>query len=365
LTNWYFVCYNAIMQKLLIQAIRRLFILGAVLCVTTTASAQQYATDEGMQYVSATGGNCGIAQSYWRNDEQMSDQYGTYSDPYSYGSLSSSVEYPAQTDYVDYGTQVSDNGYGNSMYDGGAVSSGSGSNVDQIASANLARAMQGRSQQVQAGTGVSGSGTGGGAVTGTAVRGSVAGGPNCTVIPRATGANSVVLEWQTLNATSAFIDNGIGHVMLGSGTRMVTPKVTTTYNMTVVDARGIANQCAAIVHVTGSPEIRTNGTMIDSGATGTAASTTQAAGNGTGGTTAPADGSLVDSGSNGTTQVGTEAAKIGTNVSDKVTSVLSSGQGIWNKMRQMSLVAIGLFFIIFIIIFVMRKMFGGGDEAHH
>jgi hypothetical protein len=48
-----------------------------------------------------------------------------------------------------------------------------------------------------------------------------------------------------------------------------------------------------------------------------------------------------------------------------VTSILSTGEGVWSQMRQMSLVAIGLFFIVFIIIFVMRKMFGGGDEGGH
>jgi hypothetical protein len=138
---------------------------------------------------------------------------------------------------------------------------------------------------------------------------------------------------------------------------MVTPKVTTTYNMTVVDGRGFSSQCAAIVHVLGSANQEATGTTIVSGGTtvqGT--STTTSTGTTTGGSSVSADpvGAVTDTASN-----------IGGNVSEKVTSVLSSGQGIWDKMRQMSLVAIGLFFIVFIIIFVMKKMFGGGDEGHH
>jgi hypothetical protein len=147
---------------------------------------------------------------------------------------------------------------------------------------------------------------------------------------------------------------------------MVTPRTTTTFNMTVVDGRGFSSQCAAIVHVVGSPK-KDAATTIVGGVTGDGMTNTS---QGAGGTIVQADtSSNTDTGiapaGDSIDAVTNTASKIGGNVTDKVTSVLSSGQSIWDKMRQMSLVAIGLFFIIFIIIFVMRKMFGGGDEGHH
>ncbi len=124
--------------------------------------------------------------------------------------------------------------------------------------------------------------------------------------------------------------------------------------MTVVDGRGFSSQCAAIVHVLGSGKVEATGTTIVPAPGTTSGVQTDAVNGGVDGTTVNSNGPLNET-----------AQKITGNVSEKVTSVLSSGESIWNKMRQMSLVAIGLFFIIFIIIFVMKKMFGGGDEGHH
>lgn len=341
--------------------------------VASTASALSYDMQGGLSNPQ----DCNIGDSYWRTDELTQDSWGTYTDPYAYGALPhSDLSYPlrpyAGADDVYYGTTSYENTYGgsasqvvyDSQYDdqyygqGGAYDDYS---VEAVAQANLQRALGGRMQtNSQTTRGISGSGAGGSAggvrvaQADTATRST---GPKCTLIPKATGSNSVVLEWQTVGASSAFIDNGVGHVTLGTGTRMVTPKVTTTYNMTVVDGRGFSSQCAAIVHVLGSANQEATGTTIVSGGTtvqGT--STTTSTGTTTGGSSVSADpvGAVTDTASN-----------IGGNVSEKVTSVLSSGQGIWDKMRQMSLVAIGLFFIVFIIIFVMKKMFGGGDEGHH
>jgi cobalamin biosynthesis Mg chelatase CobN len=127
--------------------------------------------------------------------------------------------------------------------------------------------------------------------------------------------------------------------------------------MTVVDARGFASQCKAIVHVVGGAAPTTNATIVDGSAQDQTQSTTAVATD----TTSSSTSTVSDT----TTQVSDTATKVSSNVSDKVTSILSTGEGVWSKMRQMSLVAIGLFFIVFIIIFVMRKMFGGGDEGGH
>ncbi len=339
--------------------------------VASTASALSYDMQGGLSNPQ----DCNIGDSYWRTDELTQDSWGTYTDPYAYGALPhSDLSYPlrpyAGADDVYYGTTSYENTYGgsasqvvyDSQYDdqyygqGGAYDDYS---VEAVAQANLQRAM-GSGAVRQSGSAQTGSGAGGSARpvrvvqnTDTATR-SI--GPKCTLIPRSTDSNSVVLEWQTVGASSAFIDNGVGHVTLGTGTRMVTPRVTTTYNMTVVDGRGFSSQCAAIVHVLGGTETGAANTTIVPATTATGTSTTTGAGTATSGTTVSAD---------PVSAVTDTATTVGTNVSDKVTSVLSSGQGIWDKMRQMSLVAIGLFFIVFIIIFVMKKMFGGGDEGHH
>lgn len=344
--------------------------------VASTASALSYDMQGGLSNPQ----DCNIQDSYWRTDELTQDSWGTYTDPYAYGALPhSDLSYPlrpyAGADDIYYGTTSYDNTYGgtssqvvyDTQYDdqyygqGGAYDDYS---VEAVAQANLQRALGGRTQTVSYTTprtaGVTGSGAGGStggvrvAQADTSTRST---GPKCTLIPRSTGSNSVVLEWQTVGASSAFIDNGVGHVTLGTGTRMVTPKVTTTYNMTVVDGRGFSTQCAAIVHVLGSANKEATGTTIIPG-------TTTATGTSTNANSGTTSGGTVSSG-DPVTAVTDTASNIGGNVSEKVTSVLSSGQSIWDKMRQMSLVAIGLFFIIFIIIFVMKKMFGGGDEGHH
>jgi hypothetical protein len=345
-------------------------------CMSLGFSAEALSYD--MQGGLSNPQDCGIENSYWRTDELTQDTWGTYTDPYAYGALPhSDLSYPIRpyagaddiyygnsygasygssqvvydtydTDYYGESSAYNQNyyGQGGSMYDTYSV--------DAIANANLQKAMSGGSY-TNTGTGAGTGGSRGGRVAQATTPAydstPQSTGPKCTLIPRSTGSNNVVLEWQTVGASSAFIDNGVGHVALGTGTRMVTPRVTTTYNMTVVDGRGFSSQCAAIVHVLGGGKLEA-GTTITPG-TGATTSTGTTTG-GTGETVTNTDGPLSE-----------KAQEITGNVSEKVTSVLSSGQGIWDKMRQMSLVAIGLFFIIFIIIFVMRKMFGGGDEGHH
>ena len=56
---------------------------------------------------------------------------------------------------------------------------------------------------------------------------------------------SATLTWSSTNATSAQIDNGIGAVQ-PSGTMMVTPQQTTTYNITVMGAGGTATAAATV-----------------------------------------------------------------------------------------------------------------------
>jgi hypothetical protein len=295
------------------------------------------------------------------------DAWGSYTDPYAYGGIpNGDLGYPLRPytgadDMYDYATGGDMGAYDSNAVTYDTMSYGNSDSVDAIAIANLSRATSRSTQYSGSSMGGRGGSTGGVrlAQTNTAKKGT----PSCTLIPRTTNSNSVVLEWQTIGASSAFIDNGVGHVVLGTGTRTVTPRVTTTYNMTVVDGRGFASQCAAIVHVLNSGKVDAATTIVPGvGASMKDGSTM------TDQATTLTDENAVNTDSSSSDPIADAAGtvtKIGGNVSDKVTSVLSTGEGVWDKMRQMSVVAIGLFFVIFIIMFVMRKMFGGGDEAAH
>jgi hypothetical protein len=78
--------------------------------------------------------------------------------------------------------------------------------------------------------------------------------PKCKIIPRVTDIGAVELEWDTAQAEVAFIDNGVGHVTLGTGARVITPHKDTTYNMTVINAKGLVGVCSARVEVSNAPE---------------------------------------------------------------------------------------------------------------
>jgi hypothetical protein len=60
-----------------------------------------------------------------------------------------------------------------------------------------------------------------------------------------------------------------------------------------------------------------------------------------------------------------EAAKVGTNVLEKITSALGSGQSVWERIRVVSMIALGIFIVLAVVVFVMKKMFGGGGEGGH
>lgn len=212
--------------------------------------------------------------------------------------------------------------------------------------------------------------------------------PSCRLTPKATGTGTVILEWVTNNATTAFIDNGIGHVSLGTGGRMVTPQVSSVYTMTVVNEYGSSAQCAANIVVKGTAPVGTQTLTIDQGGVqqlydangnlivtaqptnGTAtAGTTTTPTTGTNGATAgitTSTGTVTyDANGNPIDAVAGEATKVGTNVLEKITGALGSGQSIWERIRVVSMIALGIFIVLAVVVFVMRKMFGGGGEGGH
>lgn len=73
--------------------------------------------------------------------------------------------------------------------------------------------------------------------------------PACRLVPRVTTIGAVELEWSAVNAATAFIDNGVGHVNLEHGARTITPTADTIYTMTVVNKNGRVASCSAIVKV--------------------------------------------------------------------------------------------------------------------
>lgn len=79
--------------------------------------------------------------------------------------------------------------------------------------------------------------------------------PICTLVPAITSTGVIELQWTTYGATVAFIDAGIGHVNLVSGSRIINPQKDTAYNMTVINDAGIAGTCGAKVNVTVSDPV--------------------------------------------------------------------------------------------------------------
>jgi hypothetical protein len=73
--------------------------------------------------------------------------------------------------------------------------------------------------------------------------------PTCKLVPRVTLSGGVELVWDTRQARTAFISNGVGHVLLGEGARSITPTESTEYNMTVVSDTGLVGVCSARVEV--------------------------------------------------------------------------------------------------------------------
>jgi outer membrane murein-binding lipoprotein Lpp len=71
----------------------------------------------------------------------------------------------------------------------------------------------------------------------------------CTATPmNINKGESATISYQTLNATSVSINQGIGNVPL-NGSVPVSPQVTTTYTITAVGAGGTADQCGVAVTV--------------------------------------------------------------------------------------------------------------------
>ena len=77
--------------------------------------------------------------------------------------------------------------------------------------------------------------------------------PLCTLVPAITAQGEVELQWTILDATIAYIDSGIGHIAPQSGSIIINPKKSTTYNLTVLNNAGIASSCVAKVNVTIDP----------------------------------------------------------------------------------------------------------------
>ena len=58
--------------------------------------------------------------------------------------------------------------------------------------------------------------------------------------------DTAVLSWQVINATSAFIDNGIGNVSL-TGTRVISPTKTTLYMLTATNGDNMMDASVEVV----------------------------------------------------------------------------------------------------------------------
>jgi hypothetical protein len=198
--------------------------------------------------------------------------------------------------------------------------------------------------------------------------------PSCKLYPKATGTNTVILEWVTQNATTAFIDGGIGHVSLGTGGRMVTPLVSTVYTMTVVNERGASAQCAANIVVKGTAPVSAqtltvsqSGTQQFYDAAGNPLPTPSVVNpnppqNGTPTTAQPIQ---YDEAGVPIAAVTAKAGEVGGNILESFTSTLGSGQSIWERIRMVSMIALGIFIVLAVVVLVMRKMFGGGGEGGH
>lgn len=216
--------------------------------------------------------------------------------------------------------------------------------------------------------------------------------PSCRMYPKATGTGTVILEWVTNNATTAFIDSGIGHVSLGTGGRMVTPVQSTVYTMTVVNERGASAQCAANVVVKGTAPVGAQTLTVNqngvqqfydaqgnpiAGAPQTGATSQQNSGtnqgsvnNGapiTNGATSNGQPAPVtyDANGNPIQAITSGVSQVGGNVMDKITGALSGGTSIWERIRTVSMIALGIFLVLAVVVLVMKKMFGGGGEGGH
>jgi hypothetical protein len=178
--------------------------------------------------------------------------------------------------------------------------------------------------------------------------------PTCKLTPKSTGTNTVILEWVTNGATTAFIDNGIGHVSLTTGARMVTPLQSTVYTMVVVNEFGASTQCAANIVVKGTAPVGSQTLTV-----GTPAQT-----NGAVAVPTPAA-AEVDENGDPVSAATAKASAVSGNIGDKIVSAVGTGQSIWERIRSMSLIALGIFIVLAVVVGVMKKMFGGGGEGAH
>lgn len=167
--------------------------------------------------------------------------------------------------------------------------------------------------------------------------------PSCRLTPTYSGDDTIVLSWSTLNASTVFIDNGIGHVQPFSGKRVVTPNTSTTYTMTVVSDSGSTAQCIAKILMEGSSSNTTGTTVTD-------ASTVE--------TSTDPVGATVDA-------VTAKTSEVSSNIFSKILGGVETGQTVWDRIRSVSLVAIALIIILGVIVFIMKRIFGGGGEGGH
>jgi hypothetical protein len=313
--------------------------------------------------------NCEPGDGAWRLDEISQDAYGRYTDPYYYGYYDNgaSLGYNqwAQSAYA-YTEPLVSGSY--NPYAEPVVHYSTGSDTYTVAASQLAAAESTvhytqparrpyvsekvyqpitytPTQQVQ---------------YAAAPRNTYAAPenprPTCRLTPVYADNDTILLKWTTHYATTAFIDNGIGHVSLGSGSRVVTPNGSLTYTMTVVNEDGASSQCMGkiIMEGAGTATIPGTSTTTTSETTsGSSAAQATALGESAGQTV-----------SNGLTTAA-NAAETTTNTVSGFFSGLSSGGSVWDKIRSVSLVAIVLIVILAIVVFIMRTMFGGGGEGGH
>lgn len=169
--------------------------------------------------------------------------------------------------------------------------------------------------------------------------------PSCRLTPSYADNDTIVLSWTTANASTVFIDNGIGHVGAFSGSRAVTPTGSSTYTMTVVSDTGASAQCIAKI-------VMENSTVSRSPAVTDAATTA--------GSTITSN--TVDSSIDAAVA---KTSTVSSNIFAKILGGVETGQTVWDRIRSVSLIAIALILILGVIVFIMKRVFGGGGEGGH
>lgn len=134
--------------------------------------------------------------------------------------------------------------------------------------------------------------------------------------------------------------------------------------MTVVNERGASAQCAANIVVQGTAPVSAQTVVVNQqGVPVVGQATTSEGAQQSGTQTTPTV--QYDANGNQIVTATDEAQKVGNNILGSITGTLSSGQSIWERIRLVSMIALGIFIVLSVVVFVMKKVFGGGGEGGH